>query len=281
MMIWLLVFCCGQESRALTNDGAWKGHLQWWPDGSQLLYSRIKTGKLEVAVISSKGGQSRPLIKPHPGTPHFDAHPAPNGSRIAYVHDILQGTDGKLNIYACKADGTAAEPLIPHKAFEESPRWSPDGKTIAWVSTRDGNQELYVSLPDGSDIRRLTNHPAPDHHPAWSPDGRFLAFTSARSGTEAVHTLEVATGTLRKLAGGKGLESWPAWSRDGKRIAFARHQHGSFDIVGIRPDGTGEHLLVGGPDHATFPAFSPDGTTLACISDRTGAPEVHLFNLSP
>jgi TolB protein len=96
-----------------------------------------------------------------------------------------------------------------------------------------------------------------------------------------VHTLEVATGTLRKLAGGKGLESWPAWSGDGKQIAFARHQHGSFDIVGIRPDGTGEHLLVGGPDHATFPAFSPDGTTLACISDRTGAPEVHLFNLSP
>ena len=61
---------------------------------------------------------------------------------------------------------------MPHKAFEESPRWSPDGKRIAWVSTRDGNQDIYTVDADGKDVKRLTNDPAPDNNPSWSPDGK-------------------------------------------------------------------------------------------------------------
>ena len=136
MVLLLLCLACSQEAKALTADGSWKGHLQWWPDGSGLMFTRIRRGKMEVAVVPAGGGEVVALVKPAPNTPHFDAHPAPDGSRVAYVHDILQGTDGKLHIYACKADGTAAASIIPHKAFEESPRWSPDGKKLAWVSTR-------------------------------------------------------------------------------------------------------------------------------------------------
>lgn len=281
MLLVLLALACAQDPRALTADGSWKGHLQWWPDGSRLMFTRIRQGRMEVATVPARGGDAVALLKPAPNTPHFDAHAAPDCSRIAYVHDILQGTDGKLHIYGCKGDGTGAASIIPHKAFEESPRWSPDGKKLAWVSTRDGNQELYLSLPDGSDTRRLTNHPAADHHPAWSPDGRFIAFSSGRAGGESVHTIDIASGTLKRLAGGKGLEAWPAWSADGKRVAFARHQNGSFDIVSVEAGGNGEKTVVAGPDHATFPAFSPDGRQLAFISDRTGATEVYLLSLSP
>lgn len=281
MLLALLASVFLQDPRALTADGSWKGHLQWWPDGSRLLFTRIRQGRMEIASVPVSGGDAVAFLKPSPNTPHFDAHPSPDGGRVAYVHDILQGTDGKLHIYACKGDGSATASIIPHKAFEESPRWSPDGRKLAWVSTRDGNQEIYLSLPDGSDTRRLTNHPAADHHPAWSPDGKFLAFASGRAAGESVHILDIETGSLRRLSGGKGLEAWPAWSPDGRRLAFTRHQNGTFDIVSVGADGKNEKTLADGPDHATFPAFSPDGGKLAFISDRSGATEVYLMPLSP
>ena len=56
------------------------------------------------------------------------------------------------------------------------PRWSPDGRTIAFVSERDGNQEIYSMRADGRTPTNLTRSPAPDDSPVWSPDGERIAF---------------------------------------------------------------------------------------------------------
>ena len=63
-----------------------------------------------------------------------------------------------------------------------APVWSPDGRRIAFDSTRDGNWEIYTMAVDGSDVRRLTNHEAADTRPNWSPDGQWIAFQSWRHG---------------------------------------------------------------------------------------------------
>ena len=64
----------------------------------------------------------------------------------------------------------------------QAPAWSPDGRTIVFVSWRDGNGEVYAMDADGSEPRNLTQHPAKDVRPAWSPDGRRIAFVSRRDG---------------------------------------------------------------------------------------------------
>ena len=75
--------------------------------------------------------------QPAPVGVRVGAHPAvslrreslelsPDGKAILYVHDSLQGTDGKLHIYKVNADGTDSKVVIPNTAFEESPRWRPD-----------------------------------------------------------------------------------------------------------------------------------------------------------
>src|SRR6266853_759663 len=73
-------------------------------------------------------------------------------------------TDGsfKQHIHRVNADGTGDARIIPNKAFEESPRWAPDGKSFLFVSTRDGNQEIYRADVDGQNIRRLTSEVAAD-----------------------------------------------------------------------------------------------------------------------
>src|SRR5262249_33577905 len=127
----------------LTHDGGWKQNLQWSPDGKRFLMTRIHKGKMGLWVLNADGTGLRPLLDPAPATPHFDGHWAPDSKRVVFVLDVLHGTDGKLQINTCSADGKDSKVLVPHKGLEESPRWSPDGKHVVWVSTRSGNQEIH------------------------------------------------------------------------------------------------------------------------------------------
>jgi TolB protein len=95
---------CGEPLR-LTTDGSFKQNLQWSPDGKTLLFTRIHEGKMALWTMPAAGGDMKRLLPDHK-EPHFDGHFSPDGKRIVYVHDQLQGTDGKLSIHVCIADGT-------------------------------------------------------------------------------------------------------------------------------------------------------------------------------
>jgi len=107
----------------LTTDGSFKQHLQWSPNGKTLLMTRIHQGKMALWTMNADGSELKRLL-PNLAMPHFDGHWSPDGRTILYVHDVLQGTDGKLHIHRVNADGTGDVRIIPNKAFEESPRWA-------------------------------------------------------------------------------------------------------------------------------------------------------------
>src|SRR5207302_479245 len=133
----------------------------------------VHEGKMGLWMMNADGSELKRLFK-HDDGPDFDGHWSPDGKRIVFVFDQLQGTDGKLHLYTINADGTEPKVFVPNKAFEESPRWSPDGKQVAFVSTRDGNQEIYVVDAAGGNLKRLTSEAALDNNPAWAPDGQSL-----------------------------------------------------------------------------------------------------------
>jgi TolB protein len=234
-------------------------------------------------------GEIKPLLKPDPGIPQFDAHIHPDGSRITYVHDILQGTDGKLHIHTAKIDGTESRIAIPYVAFEESPRWSPDGKQLLWVSTRNGNQELYKSGPQGESIVRLTNHPDADNQPWWSSDGKEIVFVSYREGGARLFKMKSDGSSAKRLipprpgqgspVSGMGSESWPVWAPKGDRIAFSCLVEGQSEIFTVKSDGTDLRRIT---DHAaqdTFPAWTPDGKTLLFCSGRDGGTDIYAVQV--
>jgi TolB protein len=259
----------------LTRDGSFKQHLQWSPDSKRLLMTRIHRGKMGLWVVNADGSGLRPFLSPVPDTPHFDGHWSADGKRVVFVFDVLQGTDGKLQINTADADGTASKVLIPHKAFEESPRWSPDGRRIAWVSTRDGNQDIYTAAADGTGVHRLTNDVALDNNPSWSPDGKRIAFASARSGNFEIHVMDADGGHLRRLTNHPALDCWPAWSPDGRRIAFTSNRDGNNEIYLMNADGTGLRNLTRHPAQDNYAAWSPDGRRIAFISNRDGGHDVY------
>lgn len=114
-------------------------------------------------------------------------------------------------------------------ALDNDPRWSPDGKRIAFTRDMDRTKrqttaEVFVMNADGTQPQRLTHNNVIDAYPAWAPDGKRIAFTSTRTGAWEVFVIELATRALTQLTGieDDGGSGAPDWSPDGTQITFER-----------------------------------------------------------
>src|SRR6187402_2518453 len=108
-----------------------------------------------------------------------DVQISPDGNRIVYVrvsHDIM--TDrARRNLWIVDASGANNRPLRSEARNFTSPRWSPDGTRLAYVSAAEGSPQLYVRWMDSGQTALLTNLVEAPGAITWSPDGRSIAFT--------------------------------------------------------------------------------------------------------
>lgn len=205
------------------------------------------------------------------------------------------------DIYALPAEGGQARRLTRGAAWDIQPRFSPDGKEIAFTSDRGGGNNLWRMKADGSgatqvskeDFRLLNN-------PAWSPDGRFIVgrkhFTSQRS-------LGAGELWLYHRDGGAGLQltkrkndqqdlGEPAFSPDGRYLYYSedvspggmfqynRNVHGVIYAIKRLDRETGEvETVAAGPGGAVRPQPSPDGRQLAFVKRVRDKSVLHVMDL--
>src|SRR5260221_9021435 len=98
------------------------------------------------------------------------------------------------------------------------PAWSPDGKSIAYESTKGGSRNLYLVDALTGDETRLTTSVGNDVNASWSPDSTKIVFQSDRSGLWQVYGLDVASRKATPLSGGKTKAHNPHVSPDGKMV---------------------------------------------------------------
>jgi dipeptidyl aminopeptidase/acylaminoacyl peptidase len=110
-----------------------------------------------------------------------DAQISPDGQQVAYVvNDIdKQANRGKRSIWVVPALGGTPKELITSPRSDDTPRWSRDGKQIAFLSSRDGAPQIFVANAEGSNQRKVTNVPEGVADFIWSPDGKMFAFSTA------------------------------------------------------------------------------------------------------
>ena len=167
----------GSGLRRLTRKETGTYQVVWSPDGRTIYFGRY--------LVSTDGSGARRLLY-IPLTAVW----SPDGRQIAFVRGLpvrskFGGPVGRNHeIYVMNADGSGSRRLTHNRAYDGEPAWSPDGRKIAFQSTKTiaGNREIYVMNADGSGKRNLTRNPAQDSRPSWSPDGRRIAFVSNRDG---------------------------------------------------------------------------------------------------
>ena len=109
--------------------------------------------------------------------------------RDAYPYEALRETPSE--IYSMNSDGSNPTRLTELGAKSKYPRWSPDGKRIAFETDWGGNEEIYIMRADGGGLTNLTNNPGRERNAAWSPDGARVVFASDRGGDFDLYILKI------------------------------------------------------------------------------------------
>jgi TolB protein len=257
----------------------------WSPDGNQILFA-ARSGSWDIYVINADGSGLRNLTNT-PDIHEYSPSWSPNGKSIAFSRGSPttkprsngNGTVTSVNttnIFVMNSDGSNAAQLTNEDSNNLSPKWSPDGRLIAFVSNRiDGSPEIFVMNADGLGQANVTDFPERGVYgtdPTWSPDGRFIAFTRHSKDRSDIFIVDVDGDNLRQLTHSAGQDSYPAWSPNGQWIAFVTSIDRTGQIHLLSPDGTNTIALtdLAGVSHSA-PAWSPDGKFIVCQS--SGFPE--------
>ncbi len=206
-----------------------------------------------------------------------DPQLSPDGKRVAFVRTETDPKTLKRNaqIWLVPADASAPpRPLTRNEASDTAPRFSPDGKTLAFVSTRSGSAQVWVLDLSGGEARRVTDLPGGVDAPlVFSPDGKRLAFVADvfpdcadeacnRKRFDVAEKSPVKAYRLTRLM----FRHWDSW-----RPAVRRHVLVAYVETGKTADVTpGDFDSPPHHDEENAIVFAPDGKTLAFVSNRDG-----------
>jgi tricorn protease len=129
------------------------------------------------------------------------------------------------SIWVVNEDGSNPRRLTVHSAHDEFPRFSPDGKWIAFSSDRYGNNDVFVIPAEGGESKQLTFNSSPDTVVGWSRDSQHVIFSSPRGtsfpGQANLYAVSIGGGLEQMLPTDAGY--WGSYSMDGSKFAFNRH----------------------------------------------------------
>ncbi len=200
---------------------------------------------------------------------------SPDGSQIAFAWNA----SGNWQIHTIPVTGGEPQQVTAGPEAKVFPRWSPDGRFLAYLQDVDGNEnfDIYLHVParKGSAAINLTDDAAHVYREIhWAPDSRRLVCASNRTGNFEVTLVEPERGQPEQLTAEDGPVTTPRWSPDSQWIAYAvrlldREAHRfalklvSADGMRLRPLGT----FMGAAESAS-PRWSPDGRHIAFLSDE-------------
>jgi TolB protein len=195
-------------------------------------------------------------------------------TRIAFVSATNRTAK---EIFVMDYDGANPSALTGNQSINLSPRWSPDGRLIAYTSYRNGNPDLFVLNFDSGRRDAISAQRGLNATPGWSPDGQWLAFAMSASGGTNLFLMPKAGGTPKPLTTGPSISVSPSFSPNGRQIAFNSDRGGTPQIYVMDVDGSNVRRLSFQGNYNASPRWSPRGEKIAFMC-RAGGNQICLIN---
>ena len=200
-------------------------------------------------------------------------------SRIAYVAESGSPDGVVKRIAMMDFDGANHTYLTDGSATVITPRWSADGKRVAYTSFAAGHLHIRIADASGSGDRPLLSGAGDHFSPAFSPDGDAIALAMIDAGNTDIFLTDAdGRGMPRRLTTAPGIDTSPSFSPDGQRIAFTSDRSGRAQIYVMDADGSNQRRVSFGPGDYGSPVWSPDGEHLAFTNAQGGASRIGVMN---
>jgi Tol biopolymer transport system component len=235
------------------------GFSDWRADGRRIAFEFAqRDGDMQIAT-SKPDGRGLRVITSGRGIHEIPSW-SPSGRRIVFAYSpvLPDAPDFETRLWTMRADGSNARALpMRRPGFDNEPRYSPDGRWIAFVRHRPPTRKrelltaIMVVRAEGGRVRRLTpwaeypDRPTPrdayPEHPTWSPDSRWILFNLGPNGTiQAMRPNGRDRHTIMEATPGFGGHK-PWYSPDGTRIVFMCERQGTLPEP---PEGHNEDICV-------------------------------------
>ncbi len=182
-------------------------------------------------------------------------------TRIAYI--TKQGS--RFQLLVADADGYDPQVIVTSNEPMLSPRWSPDGTRLAYVSFEKKKPVVYVQNLATGVRTAVANFRGSNSSPAWSPDGRTLAVTLTKDGGSQLYLMNADGSNPQRVMSSPGIDTEAMFMPDGKSLLFTSDRGGSPQIYRITlGSGAVERLTFDG-SYNVSPRPFPDGKGFAFV----------------
>jgi len=317
----------GGEAIPMTAKGSSASRPQWSPDGKYLSFLAARDeDKAQVWTLFRKGGDSVQLTEVAQGVRSYDwspdgrmllltlKDPKPgeledgNGEdkeetpkpwvidRLQFKQDYIGYLDRRRNhLYVFDIEYKTTTQITSGDFDDSDPVWSPDGKSVAFVSNRTDepdhnyNTDIWVVAADNPDqgktLLQVTKNPGADSSPTWSPDGESIAYISITDTDALVYATPHLAVVSSQGGEAKVLTekldrhmSNPRFSMDGESIYFVLEDSGERQLARIPAGGGMVERLITGSQIINGFEIGKDGTIAALVTEPHLPPEVFIYS---
>lgn len=184
-------------------------------------------------------------------------------SRIAYIAETGPKDRRMKRLAIMDSDGANHRYLTTGQTTALTPRYSPDYRSILYLSYFNGQPRIYIYNLETNTQRLLLSATNPLFAPRWSPDGKWILYSMARSGNTDIYKMPAAGGSPVKLTDTPGIDIGGSFSPDGSRIVFESDRSGSQQVYVMNADGSDQKRISFFGGRSATPEWSPRGDQIA------------------
>lgn len=188
-------------------------------------------------------------------------------TRIAYINVYERDGKRRYRLELSDIDGARRTRLLDSNEPIMSATWSPDGRSIAYVSFESGQSQIYTQNLQTRERKRLTDFNGINGAPSWSPDGKRLLMSLSRDGNAEIYVMDIATQALTRLTDNPAIDTEPRWLGDGENVVFTSDRGGRPQLYRLdMSNGDSKRMTFEGRFNAKA-APSPNGRYVAMVHD--------------